>query len=158
MGAGGPATMRKLLVQKLWALRQLGLARGWLGESRPEEAYEFDGLAVIGAICSLANPRAHWFKKEAAGMVLDHYVPGWREAAHPSLLGNACSRGDEAVAAWRLSVLARDNYECTQCGSMENLHAHHIVRWVDAPSMRLVLENGRTLCESCHRSVHASMC
>lgn len=58
---------------------------------------------------------------------------------------------------WRNDVLARDGYECVRCGSTKGLHAHHIVRWIDAPDLRVVLENGETLSETCHRRSHGKV-
>ena len=60
------------------------------------------------------------------------------------------------VDRWRLDVLHRDKYTCQQCGDSRggNLIAHHIVRWVDDESLRFDIENGITLCVSCHKDRH----
>nr|DAE22155.1 MAG TPA: NinG recombination protein [Siphoviridae sp. ctLsx2] len=56
---------------------------------------------------------------------------------------------------WRKRVFERDNYTCQICGCRGGeLNAHHKKRWCDYPDLRYDVENGITLCESCHRSVH----
>lgn len=54
---------------------------------------------------------------------------------------------------WRKAVYERDNYTCIWCGNNQggNLHADHIKPFALFPELRFVLDNGRTLCESCHK-------
>jgi hypothetical protein len=54
---------------------------------------------------------------------------------------------------WRESVFERDNYQCVLGGKEHGseLRADHIKPFALYPDLRFVLENGRTLCESCHR-------
>ncbi len=54
---------------------------------------------------------------------------------------------------WRYGVLGRDKWKCVLCPCKENLEAHHIKRWVDAPKLRYAQANGVALCQECHRSV-----
>lgn len=51
---------------------------------------------------------------------------------------------------WRKAVLDRDHHACVLCGSIENLQADHIKSFIDYPELRLDINNGRTLCVSCH--------
>lgn len=55
---------------------------------------------------------------------------------------------------WRIKVLERDHYKCQHCSSKNNLHAHHIKRFVDYPELRFDINNGLTLCKSCHIEIH----
>lgn len=54
---------------------------------------------------------------------------------------------------WAVEVKKRDGLMCRICESKEKLHAHHIVPWKKDESKRFDLENGVTLCHSCHMKV-----
>lgn len=55
---------------------------------------------------------------------------------------------------WRLAVLGRDDWRCTECGR-EPVLAHHVRPWKDDPSLRFDPANGLALCKSCHGTLHA---
>jgi len=57
-------------------------------------------------------------------------------------------------ANWRQEVLERDRNRCVLCASEENIHVHHIIRWIDDESLRLNVKNGATICEICHDLNH----
>lgn len=56
---------------------------------------------------------------------------------------------------WRNAIYARDGRRCQMpgCNSKTKLNAHHILRWIDAPSLRYNTDNGITLCKGCHKKV-----
>ena len=63
--------------------------------------------------------------------------------------------GDWQYAEWRQAVFLRDKFTCRRCeGVGGKLNAHHIKRWATHPELRYRVDNGLTLCESCHREVH----
>ncbi len=64
------------------------------------------------------------------------------------------SRRLKEVKKWIKLVYERDEYECKKCGSKERLHAHHIKTWEEAPDLRVDIDNGITLCQSCHQKHH----
>ena len=60
-------------------------------------------------------------------------------------------RSSKEYELWRKSVFERDEYTCQICGEIGGkLNADHIKRFAHYPELRLVTDNGRTLCESCH--------
>lgn len=53
---------------------------------------------------------------------------------------------------WRIAIFKRDNYTCQMCGQIgHELNADHIYSWKHYPEKFYDLDNGRTLCISCHR-------
>jgi len=56
---------------------------------------------------------------------------------------------------WVKQVFSRDNYTCQSCGRIGGkLNAHHIKSFAKFPEKRLVVDNGITYCERCHRKWH----
>ena len=61
---------------------------------------------------------------------------------------------------WRKQVFERDNYTCKKCGnrsSVDNpvvIHPHHIKSYTYYPELRYEVDNGITLCISCHHQTH----
>jgi hypothetical protein len=58
---------------------------------------------------------------------------------------------------WRQAVLIRDDYSCQHCGATKKLQAHHIKEWKDFPDLRYDVNNGLTLCTSCHTIAHGGV-
>jgi hypothetical protein len=55
---------------------------------------------------------------------------------------------------WRREVFERDNYTCQECGAVGvRLNADHIKPYATFPDFRYDVDNGRTLCEPCHRAL-----
>lgn len=65
-------------------------------------------------------------------------------------------RHTKEAKRWRYDVYARDNFTCMHCGDNKggNLNAHHITPFAAFPELRFVLDNGITLCDSCHWLAH----
>lgn len=109
-------------------------------------------LYAIGALLDKAAPAQ---QKAACAVLLECFIPDWRDMLGPAAYGAILDRDDALVRKWRAGVLERDSFTCQHCGSKEHLHAHHIVRWADCPELRVELTNGLTLCQSCHVQEHA---
>lgn len=77
----------------------------------------------------------------------NHY--NWQGGITPF---NAKIRGSLDYRNWRSAVFERDDYRCFNCGERGGfLHAHHIYPFAQFPRLRLLLENGITLCRNCHK-------
>ena len=61
-----------------------------------------------------------------------------------------------AIIEWRIKVFQRDNYTCRKCGDDKggNLNAHHLNGYNWDIENRLNVDNGITLCDSCHNDFH----
>ena len=58
---------------------------------------------------------------------------------------------------WRNAVLERDNFTCQECGKVGSLHCHHIIPWKEREDLRFDVNNGKTLCQSCHYSLESNL-
>lgn len=61
-------------------------------------------------------------------------------------------RQDPRVKRWTWEVVKRG--KCEKCGSVDNLEAHHIIKWADYPKGRADINNGQCLCHGCHTEEH----
>lgn len=68
---------------------------------------------------------------------------------------NNVFRASSDYRKWREKVFKRDNWTCQKCGQRGGiLNAHHIKRFSKYKKQRLVIKNGITLCEKCHKQLH----
>ena len=70
-------------------------------------------------------------------------------------------RRNSRYKVWRIEVFTRDDFTCQCCGyrngngtKRKDLNAHHIVKWIDSIELRYEVDNGKTLCVSCHIKEH----
>ncbi len=65
---------------------------------------------------------------------------------------NTVIRNGIGIKLWRMSVFARDNWTCQECGQHGGrLQPHHIESFAECPELRYEIDNGRTLCLECHK-------
>lgn len=73
----------------------------------------------------------------------------WKGGIYPKNLLIRCSA---EYSKWRQSVFKRDDWTCKSCGAKGiQLNADHIKPFSTHPELRFDINNGRTLCEPCHR-------
>lgn len=66
-------------------------------------------------------------------------------------------------ARFKYEIQRRDNFTCVKCGATEDLTCHHINPYSKFLKGRVRMDNGITLCHSCHQefnrkySVHQSL-
>lgn len=73
-------------------------------------------------------------------------------------------RASSEYKLWREAVVKRDNYACIWCGVKQGwnkelrrqikVEADHIKRFAHYPELRFAIDNGRTLCQDCHRTTN----
>jgi len=63
-------------------------------------------------------------------------------------------RGSLEYKLWREAVFERDNWTCIWGGKAHGnkLNADHIKPFAYYPELRFAIDNGRTLCEACHKT------
>ena len=66
-------------------------------------------------------------------------------------------RKSRDYAKWRKAVLIRDDYTCRNCGAYKNvpIEVHHIYSFSKYPELRFDINNGKTLCQPCHKKTNS---
>lgn len=87
---------------------------------------------------------------------LGNYSKGIKGEKNPSWKGGITKeslriRHSKEYILWRSAVFLRDDYTCQICGIRgKNIQADHIKPFSLFPQLRFAIDNGRTLCFSCH--------
>ena len=79
--------------------------------------------------------------------------PAWKGGVTPEIIKQRVSTKYEV---WRDLVYKRDNFTCRKCGDSRggNLNAHHVKGFTAFPELRFTIDNGITLCTTCHKLEH----
>ncbi len=120
---------------------------GNLGKKMPPyslESREKMRQAKLGKKCSVETRQK---------MSISHkgeLAPNWKGGITPI---NLQIRASLEYRLWREAVFKRDNYTCQECQDKRggNLNAHHKKPFAFFPELRFAIDNGITLCESCHQ-------
>lgn len=111
----------------------------WKGKSIPEKTRE-----QISLTCKIKGikPKIRSIRRGAENNK-------WKGGITPL---NHVIRTSAEYESWRKAVFKRDDYTCQECGQYgRQLNADHIKPFATYPEYRFDIENGRTLCASCHR-------
>jgi 5-methylcytosine-specific restriction endonuclease McrA len=158
-------------LQAIENLKRAGAKRkGRIRGPMPEETRIKISLATTGKKKTITKENSGQFKK---GLVPTNgfkigLVP-WNKGGHHSpescvkmslsrrKKGQAQCKGSIDYKEWKKAVFERDKYICQDCLTANNLVAHHIITWKDNPELRFEVDNGRTLCNSCHGYLHGKI-
>lgn len=76
--------------------------------------------------------------------------PNWKGGVSSE---NERIRGSSEYKLWRTAVFQRDDFTCIWCLQRGGeLNADHIKPFALFPELRFAIDNGRTLCISCHKT------
>lgn len=115
----------------------------WSGRKHSAEARKKQSVAKKGKKHSLKKRIAQSAKLQGCS------VEEWKGFASTE---TERAKGSEEYRNWREAVFARDDWTCQHCYKRGGrLHPHHIKPKSIYPEAMFDLENGVTLCETCHR-------
>lgn len=92
------------------------------------------------------------FACRAAHLLEDSTItPHWKDGAAVKQYG---IRKSWQYSQWRNEVFERDDYRCQKCRKRGGrLHAHHLYEFSKYEHLRFLIDNGHTLCKSCHTAI-----
>ncbi len=113
--------------------------KGHLGYKHSNETKKKMSEKRIGRIC-------HWQDKLSISQ-----KARWAKIDRKAAPRYKHNRNKEYIL-WRSNVFERDNWTCQTCGVKGcYLEAHHIKSYAKYPELRLIVDNGVTLCHECHK-------
>ena len=99
------------------------------------------------------HPRKFCSKKCNAKARKGNIAANWRNGA---TLLNQIIRTSTPFKIWREAVFKRDQYTCFFCGAYgKYLNAHHLKPFAKFPELRFAIDNGITVCKTCHYKIHS---
>lgn len=128
------------------------------GKKHTAEAKQIMSKKRMGNKYRLGKSHTEQIKKKISEITRQRTARGANHYAfsHGEFQRSLDDRRKIEYADWRNAVFIRDNFTCQHCGDSKggNLNAHHIKPFADHPELRFSIDNGITLCETCHDIVH----
>lgn len=126
-----------------WNKGTKGVVKGfWTGKKRSTEDIEKFRKSHLGKV-------GPWRGKKRPN-ITGKKAPNWKGGITKI---NAAIRSSVEYRLWRKAVFERDGYTCVWCLKKGvRLNADHIKPFSLYPELRLAIDNGRTLCEECHKT------
>ena len=113
-----------------------------------KKAKEKKSIEMIGNKFALGNKLSMEVRKKMSNSHIKDRHWNWQGGVTSI---NETFRKSFEYKQWRSDVFQRDEWTCQTCGKKgRKLHAHHIKEFSNYPELRLVLDNGITLCKECH--------
>lgn len=96
--------------------------------------------------------RVPWSRGKRLDYMRGENNPNWSGGKYATERNRLMARHE--YKEWRIAVFERDDYTCRLCNKRGgDLEADHIKPFYTNPELALVLDNGRTLCIPCHKSL-----
>lgn len=152
---------RSLGISKITAIGHLHAFWWWCMDNAPDgDLADCTDIEIAEAAQYTHDPRHFVDALTEAGFI---EYPGETPVVH-DWFGGRHSRQDGPTSEirkskeyrqWRKAVKVRDLYICQDCGvSDEPVEAHHIKDFAHYPELRFDVDNGVSLCHSCHAERH----
>lgn len=144
-----------LLCKKEFYAKPSHIKKGWAKYCSNRCAKNSDAWREKASAFNTGKVRTPEMRKEMSEIkVLSPFTlrgadnPAWKGGVTPT---NQKIRHSVDYRLWREAVFARDNFTCQHCGARgRELNADHIKPFSLFPELRFAIDNGRTLCVSCH--------
>lgn len=133
----------------------------WLGKKRTSETLKKMSESQKGrklteehktklSLAKKGKKYSEEYKKKMSEILKGKNHYNWQGGKTSELLRIRRSR---EYRLWRTAVYERDDYTCVWCLNRGGkLNADHIKPFAHYPELRFAIDNGRTLCEDCHRT------
>lgn len=151
-----PTGIYKRTDENLKAIRAFNQTK--IGKKRPPFSTEWKkniGEKSKGRHPSKEFKKGHPKPQKAYAFPKGERHPRWKGGITPI---NTAIRNSPEGKLWKIAVFKRDNFTCVWCLRKKEvsgkLIADHIKEFALFPELRFAIDNGRTLCESCHKKRH----